>query len=144
STSCVLLPLSASGRGLGGGVFSHALSALGRRLEQEADLGRQPPALTEPTSAHGLTTPRRDNPMDALAAARVQMGLSLGFHMILAASGIGMPLLMLMAEGLWLRTGRPHYRDLAREWARASLGGLNRGTSCGSWCRCCGGWWPQE
>ena len=43
--------------------------------------------------------------MDVLAAARAQMALSLGFHMVLAASGIAMPVLMLMAEGLWLRTG---------------------------------------
>src|SRR5947199_1534253 len=58
--------------------------------------------------------------MDALSAARAQMGLTLAFHMVLAASGIGMPLLMLMAEGLWLRTGRPHYRDLARKWGKAT------------------------
>jgi cytochrome d ubiquinol oxidase subunit I len=58
--------------------------------------------------------------MDVLSAARAQMALSLAFHMVLAASGIGMPLLMLLAEGLWLRTGRPHYRDLARKWAKAA------------------------
>jgi cytochrome bd ubiquinol oxidase subunit I len=58
--------------------------------------------------------------MDTLTAARAQMALTLGFHMVLAASGIAMPLLMLMAEGLWLRTGRPHYLDLARKWAKAT------------------------
>lgn len=58
--------------------------------------------------------------MDQLAAARSQMALSLGFHMIFAASGIAMPLLMLMAEGLWLRTGKRHYRDLAQKWAKAT------------------------
>ncbi|HKB38885.1 MAG TPA: cytochrome ubiquinol oxidase subunit I [Gemmataceae bacterium] len=58
--------------------------------------------------------------MDVLSAARAQMALTLGFHMVLAASGIAMPLLMLMAEGLWLRTGRPHYRYLARQWAKAT------------------------
>ncbi|HEV7385344.1 MAG TPA: cytochrome ubiquinol oxidase subunit I, partial [Phenylobacterium sp.] len=58
--------------------------------------------------------------MDTLSAARAQMGLSLGFHMVFAASGIGMPLLMLMAEGLWLRTGKPHYRALARKWGKAT------------------------
>jgi cytochrome bd ubiquinol oxidase subunit I len=45
--------------------------------------------------------------MDARDAARGQMALSLAFHMVFAASGIGMPMLMLMAEGLWLRTGQP-------------------------------------
>src|SRR5688572_12307418 len=58
--------------------------------------------------------------MDPLAAARAQMAVSLGFHMIFAAAGIAMPALMLMAEGLWLRTGQTHYRDLARTWAKAT------------------------
>jgi cytochrome d ubiquinol oxidase subunit I len=31
-----------------------------------------------------------------------------------------MPLLMVLAEALWLRTGRAHYRDLARKWAKAT------------------------
>jgi cytochrome d ubiquinol oxidase subunit I len=54
--------------------------------------------------------------MDNLTAARGQMELSLGFPMILAASGIGIPLLMLMAEGPWLRTRLLRYRELARMW----------------------------
>jgi len=58
--------------------------------------------------------------MDSLLAARAQMALSLGFHMIFAAAGIGMPLLMLMAEGLWLRTGQRHYLDLAKKWGKAT------------------------
>jgi hypothetical protein len=58
--------------------------------------------------------------MDVLTAARAQMEVSLAFHMIFAALGIGMPLLMLIAEGQWLRTGRPHYRALARTWAKAT------------------------
>lgn len=58
--------------------------------------------------------------MDALTAARAQMEVSLGFHMFFAALGIGMPLLMVIAEGLWLRTGREHYRHLAQKWAKAT------------------------
>src|SRR4051812_14848273 len=58
--------------------------------------------------------------MDRLIAARAQMEVSLGFHMIFAALGIGMPLLMVIAEGLHLRTGRAHYRDLARKWGKAT------------------------
>lgn len=58
--------------------------------------------------------------MDTLLAARAQMEVSLGFHMIFAALGIGMPLLLLIAEGLWLKTGLSHYRDLARQWAKAT------------------------
>lgn len=58
--------------------------------------------------------------MDGLTAARAQMEVSLGFHMIFAALGIGLPLLMVLAEGLGLRTGREHYRALARKWAKAT------------------------
>ncbi len=58
--------------------------------------------------------------MDQLLAARSQMAISLGFHMIFAAAGIAMPLLMLLAEGLWLRTGKQHYRALAQKWAKAT------------------------
>ena len=58
--------------------------------------------------------------MDTLTAARAQMEVSLAFHMVFAALGIGMPLLMVIAEGLWLRTRRPHYRALARKWAKAT------------------------
>src|SRR4051812_39496827 len=58
--------------------------------------------------------------MDSLSAARAQMGLSLAFHMVFAACGIALPVLMLMAEGLWLRTGKPHYRELARTWGKAT------------------------
>lgn len=58
--------------------------------------------------------------MGTLTAARAQMEVSLAFHMVFAALGIGMPLLMVAAEGLWLRTGRAHYLQLARKWARAT------------------------
>jgi cytochrome bd ubiquinol oxidase subunit I len=58
--------------------------------------------------------------MDVLTAARIQMEVSLGFHMFFAALGIGMPLLMLVAEWQWLKTGREHYRDLAKTWGKAT------------------------
>jgi len=52
--------------------------------------------------------------------ARSQMGMSLGFHIIFAAVGIGMPVLMTIAEGLYLRTGKKVYLELAKRWARGS------------------------
>ncbi|MEW6734971.1 MAG: cytochrome ubiquinol oxidase subunit I [Acidobacteriota bacterium] len=58
--------------------------------------------------------------MDTLTAARAQMEVSLGFHMIFAALGIALPVLLIISEGLWLRTGKPHYRDLARKWGKAT------------------------
>ncbi len=58
--------------------------------------------------------------MDTLTAARAQMEMSLAFHMIFAALGIGMPLLMVVSEGLWLRTRQRHYLDLAQKWGKAT------------------------
>jgi cytochrome d ubiquinol oxidase subunit I len=53
------------------------------------------------------------------AAARTQMALSLAWHIVIACFGVGMPALTLIAEWRGLRTGDPHYRLLARRWARA-------------------------
>ena len=41
--------------------------------------------------------------MEDLLAARSQMAMSLAFHIIFAAIGIAMPLLMIIAEWKWLR-----------------------------------------
>jgi cytochrome d ubiquinol oxidase subunit I len=49
--------------------------------------------------------------------ARSQMAVSLAFHIVFAAIGVGMPLLMAIAEGLYLRSREPVYLDLARRWA---------------------------
>ncbi len=56
--------------------------------------------------------------MDHVIAARAQMGTSLAFHIVFAALGVGLPLLVLIAEGMWLRTKRRAYYDLARTWAK--------------------------
>lgn len=56
--------------------------------------------------------------MDDLLIARSQMALSLGFHIIFAAVGIGMPVLMVIAEFLGWRTGDRTYEVLARRWAK--------------------------
>jgi cytochrome d ubiquinol oxidase subunit I len=53
-----------------------------------------------------------------LIAARSQMALSLGWHIILACLGVGFPGLVLLAEWRGVRTGDPAWRLLARRWAR--------------------------
>ena len=58
--------------------------------------------------------------MSDLLAARAQMGTSLAFHIIFASLGVGLPLLMCIAEGLALRTKNPEWMALTRRWARAS------------------------
>src|SRR5438309_85134 len=58
--------------------------------------------------------------MSNLLAARSQMAVSLGFHIVFAAAGVAMPLLMAAAEGLWLWTGRKEALELARRWAKGT------------------------
>jgi cytochrome d ubiquinol oxidase subunit I len=50
--------------------------------------------------------------------ARSQMGFSLGWHIIVACLGVGMPALVLFAEWRGQRTGDPSWQLLARRWAR--------------------------
>ncbi|MCB8976314.1 MAG: cytochrome ubiquinol oxidase subunit I [Ardenticatenaceae bacterium] len=55
--------------------------------------------------------------MNDFLFARSQMALSLAFHIIFAAIGIGMPLLMVISEGLYLRTRDEVYLTLTKRWA---------------------------
>lgn len=56
--------------------------------------------------------------MDNLTAARAQMAISLGFHIVFACIGMTMPWLMAFAEWRYLRTGRKVYQNVAEAWAR--------------------------
>jgi len=48
------------------------------------------------------------------------MAMSLGFHIIFAAIGVALPLLMVIAEALWFRTKDETYRTLAQQWAKGT------------------------
>jgi cytochrome d ubiquinol oxidase subunit I len=56
--------------------------------------------------------------MSPLTAARMQMELSLGFHMIFAAIGMAMPVMMLIAERRWIRHRDRDALRLAHTWAK--------------------------
>lgn len=56
--------------------------------------------------------------MSDLLFARLQMGLSLGFHIVFAAIGMGMPVLMAIAEWGWMRRSDPLSRELAKRWSK--------------------------
>lgn len=58
--------------------------------------------------------------MNDLLAARSQMAMSLGFHIIFAAIGVALPLLMVIAEALWLKTKDELYRTLAQQWSKGA------------------------
>ena len=56
--------------------------------------------------------------MDNVLSARALMGISLGFHIIYATVGVGLPLMLMIAEWRSLRTGDDLYHQLARRWIR--------------------------
>jgi cytochrome d ubiquinol oxidase subunit I len=55
-----------------------------------------------------------------LSFARAQMGLSLAFHIVFAAAGVALPLLMVISDLRWLRTGDEHYLTLSRRMAKGT------------------------
>ena len=58
--------------------------------------------------------------MGDVLAARSQMAVSLGFHILFAVVGIAMPVLMVIAEVRWRRTGDTMYLELAKRWAKGT------------------------
>ena len=58
--------------------------------------------------------------MTDLFAARAQMAMSLGFHIVFAIVGVAMPLLMVIAEWTYRRDRDPIYLELARRWSKGT------------------------
>ena len=56
--------------------------------------------------------------MDDFIAARLQMAISLGFHIVFACMGMAMPILMAYSEWKWLRTGKQVYLDITKAWSK--------------------------
>lgn len=57
--------------------------------------------------------------MPPLIAARGQMAVSLGFHIVWAALGVGLPIMMFIAEGLGIRNRDSIWYTLAKRWSKA-------------------------
>ena len=57
---------------------------------------------------------------DNLTAARAQMGVSLGWHIIVASLGVGFPLVILFAEWRGVHRHDATAMQLARTWSRTS------------------------
>ena len=58
--------------------------------------------------------------MSDLLAARSQMAVSLAFHIIFAVIGIALPVLMVIAERRWQKTGDAIYLELAKRWSKGA------------------------
>ena len=56
--------------------------------------------------------------MDDFFAARSQMALSLGFHIVFSCIGMVMPFFMAVAHFFWLRTGNQNYRNVTQAWSK--------------------------
>jgi cytochrome bd ubiquinol oxidase subunit I len=58
--------------------------------------------------------------MDQLTYARAQMGMSLAFHIIFAAVGVALPLFMVIADYLHLKTRDPDYLEYSKRMAKGT------------------------
>ena len=56
-----------------------------------------------------------------LLAARQMQALSLAVHIPLVCFGIAFPAMVLFVEGLWLRTGDPVYKAVAKRWSKVMM-----------------------
>ena len=56
--------------------------------------------------------------MDSIFLARLQFALTVSFHYIFPPLSMGLGLLLVFMEGLWLKTGDPLYRRMARFWVK--------------------------
>jgi cytochrome d ubiquinol oxidase subunit I len=56
-----------------------------------------------------------------LLQARQMQAMSFAVHIPLVCFGIAFPAMVVFLEGLWLRTGDPLYRTLAKRWSKAML-----------------------
>lgn len=56
--------------------------------------------------------------MDDFIAARSQMALSLGFHIIFSCIGMVMPFFMAVSHYYWIRTKQPVYLNVTKAWSK--------------------------
>jgi cytochrome d ubiquinol oxidase subunit I len=56
-----------------------------------------------------------------LLEARQMQALSLAVHIPIVCFGIAFPAMFLFVEGLYLRTGEPVYKALAKQWSKVAL-----------------------
>lgn len=56
--------------------------------------------------------------MDDFIAARSQMAISLGFHIIYSCIGMVMPVFMAISHYKWIKTGEPVYKNVTQAWSK--------------------------
>jgi cytochrome bd ubiquinol oxidase subunit I len=66
-----------------------------------------------------LKTSKGDMRMDELVIARSLFGTTMAFHIIFATLGVGIPLMILVAEIMYQRTNDLDYSVMAKRWTKA-------------------------
>jgi cytochrome bd ubiquinol oxidase subunit I len=56
--------------------------------------------------------------MDVLTLSRIQFGATIAFHYIYPPLSIGLGVILVIMEGLWLKTYNPLYHQMARFWTK--------------------------
>ncbi len=56
--------------------------------------------------------------MDVLVLSRIQFALTIAFHYLFPPLSIGLGVMLVIIEALWLGTGKPIYHQMARFWTR--------------------------
>jgi cytochrome d ubiquinol oxidase subunit I len=56
--------------------------------------------------------------MNVLTLSRIQFALTASFHYIYPPLSIGLGVMLVLMEGLWLGTGKPIYHQMARFWTK--------------------------
>ena len=56
--------------------------------------------------------------MDALMLSRIQFAFTVGFHYLFPPLSIGLGLLLVFMEGLYLKTNNPLYHQMTRFWVK--------------------------
>jgi cytochrome d ubiquinol oxidase subunit I len=56
--------------------------------------------------------------MDVLTLSRIQFTLTISFHYIYPPLSIGLGVMLVLMEGLWLKTRKPIYHQMARFWTK--------------------------
>lgn len=56
--------------------------------------------------------------MDVLILSRIQFALTVSFHYIYPPLSIGLGIMLVIMEGLWLLTKKPIYHQMARFWSK--------------------------
>src|SRR3974390_655096 len=56
--------------------------------------------------------------MDPLTLSRIQFTLTISFHYVYPPMSIGLGVMLVLMEGMWLKTHNPIYHQMARFWTK--------------------------